>query len=546
MSSSRAAGSEAPAAAHRPGGGTDTLVGDALGRRTFMTTAALPGAVPVTGAATPASAPASTPAPLPGTARSRSGQRPPYARQSPPAEPDFGPHVKVFGPDTPVGQVQAALDAAAVGGGRSALLFRPGRYAVDVRLGPRTSVSGLGAHPDDVTIDGAVRAADQRGPGGGGDRAATDSWRAVENLAILPAGGTQRWEVSPAAPLRRVHVRGRLLLCPGPDGACGDGFIADSVVDGEVLDTARQCSLTRDSRVGGWPDPAGRQVFAGVEGAPAPAFPDPPSSVPGTAPRVTPPGGPLSREKPFLYVDEGGRYRVFLPALRHGAVGASWAGGSTPGSSVPIDRFFVARPSDSVRTLNKALSQGRHLLLTPGCYELADTIKVKWAGTVVLGLGHVTLAPRQGVVPMTVADARRVRIAGLRFDADPADAGPADTDPADADPAAAIVLLEIGARRGGRSDPRDPASVQDVRFRIGDGGRAATALVVNSDHVLLDHVRVWRAGPGTGEDRPAGGTAADVVVNGDDVRASGLFVARFLTSGVARNGEGGRSLTGTG
>ncbi|WP_328473056.1 coagulation factor 5/8 type domain-containing protein [Streptomyces sp. NBC_00448] len=504
-----------------------------------MTTAALPGAVPVTGAATSASAPASTPAPPPGSARDRSGQRPPYARQSPPAEPDFGPHVKVFGPDTPVGQVQAALDAAAVGGGRSALLFRPGRYAVDVRLGPRTSVAGLGAHPDDVTIDGTVRAADQRGPGCG-DRAATDSWRAAENLAILPAGGTQRWEVSPAAPLRRVHVRGRLLLCPGPGGASDDGFIADSVVDGEVLDTARQCSLTRDSRVGGWTDPAGRQVFAGVEGAPAPTSPGPPHTL-GTTPQVTPPGGPLSREKPFLYVDEGGRYRVFLPALRHGAVGASWAGGSTPGSSVPIDRFFVARPSDSVRTLNKELSQGRHLLLTPGCYELGDTLKVKWAGTVVLGLGHVTLTPRQGVVSMTVADARRVRIAGLRFDADAADADAADADAADA-----IVLLEIGARRGGRSDPRDPASVQDVCFRIGDAGRAATALVVNSDHVLLDHVRVWRAGPGAGEDRVTGGAAADVVVNGDDVRATGLFVARFRTSGVAWNGEGGRSLTGTG
>jgi hypothetical protein len=52
------------------------------------------------------------------------------------------------------------------------------------------------------------------------------------------------------------------------------------------------------------------------------------------------PTGPLSREKPFLHVDAAGACRVFLPALRHGGAGPTWTGGTTPASSVPIDRFF--------------------------------------------------------------------------------------------------------------------------------------------------------------------------------------------------------------
>jgi hypothetical protein len=521
----------------------DTLVGGALSRRTFMAGTAPATSAPVAGAAVPASARSYVHSPA-GYRLSPSRPRP-----HPPAEPDFGPNVRVFGPETPVEQIQAALDAAAAeqvtaefGTGRYAFLFKPGSYDVDARLGCYTSVAGLGLRPDDVTINGAVRAEGQDGPGDSGDAPAT-SWRSAENLAVVPTGGVNRWAVSRAAPLRRVHIRGQLLLSPCRGGLSGDGlsdgglsrgglsdgggFIADSVVSGQLVNATRQQSLARDSSVASWSNGAGNQVFAGVEGAPAQSLHTPPCATP---PCTTLPTSPLSREKPFLYVDERDRYRVFLPGLRHDAVGASWADGDTPGSSVPIDRFFVARPSDSVRAVNKALSQGKHLLLTPGVYELSDTIKVKWAGTVVLGLGHATLNPRHGVVPMTVADARGVRIAGLLFDAGP------DNSPA---------LLEVGAQRGARTDPRDPASVQDVYFRIGGAGtgRATTALVVNSDNVLLDDIWAWRADHGTGVGRTVGTAETGVVVNGDNVLATGLFVRHFQKNNVVWNGAHGRMIT---
>ena len=210
-------------------------------------------------------------------------------------------------------------------------------------------MAGLGLSPDDVTINGAVRVEGQDRPGGG-DSALTDFWRSAENLAVEPADGGGPVGGRAGAPLRRVHIRGQLFIFPREGGFSSGGFIAGSAVDGQVVNASQQQWLTRDSSVADWSDAVWNQVFAGVEGSPAQSFPDPPTRLPT---------GPLSREKPYLYVDGGGAYRVFLPGLRHDGAGATWADGPTPGSSVPLERFFVAKPTDSVRTINKALVTGQ-------------------------------------------------------------------------------------------------------------------------------------------------------------------------------------------
>jgi hypothetical protein len=504
MSSFRAADSELPEPqpSHVPGARAG------LSRRSLIATAALATVAPVAAAATPAAA--RTP-----------------AKPSPATHPDFGPNVAVFDPSTPVADIQAALDAATAvqvanefGSQRYAFLFKPGTYDVDAQLGYYTSVSGLGLSPDDVTINGAVRVEGQAQPGGG-DSALTNFWRSAENLAVVPTDGINWWAVSQAAPLRRVHIRGQLFLFPRQGGFSSGGFIADSVVDGQVINASQQQWLTRDSSVGSWSNGVWNQVFAGVVGAPEQSFPNPPYT--------TLPTSPLSREKPFLYVDSADRYRVFLPALRHDAVGASWSGGATAGSSVPIERFFIAKPTDSVHTINRALAQGKHLILTPGIYRLTESIKVKWSGTVVLGLGFATLVPVGGIVPMTVADVKGVRIAGLLFDAGTSNSR---------------ALLEVGTKRGGRTDPRDPTSLQDVFFRIGGAGagKATTSLVVNSDDVLLDHIWSWRADHGTGVGWEVNTAETGVVVNGDRVLATGLFVEHYQQYNVIWNGDHGRTI----
>ncbi len=451
--------------------------------------------------------------------------------------PDFGPDVHVFAPDTPKADVQQALDAAfdpqllspdaEFGPQRHAFLFKPGRYDVTAKLGYYTSVQGLGRQPDDVRITGNV-VADSGWNLHDRGNALINFWRSVENLAVAPAGGTTTWAVSQAAPMRRVHVLGDLRVSPSNDGKPGEGYssggyLADSRVDGGVATGGQQQWYTRDSAVGGWRGGGWNTVFSGVTGAPATSFPTPPIT--------TLPATPRSREKPWLYVDAAGKYRVFLPALRTDAVGPSWRAGSpTKGTSLPLHTFYVAHPGDGAARLNDALAQGLNLLFTPGTYAIDRTIAVTRRGTVVLGLGFATLQPVGGVTPMTVADVDGVRIAGLLFDA-----GTATSD----------ALLVIGPAGATARHARDPASVQDVFFRVGGGvaGQATNSLVVNANDALIDHVWAWRADHGPV--KPAwsvnpGDTG--VVVNGAHVLATGLFVEHYRHHNVVWNGEDGRTV----
>ncbi|MFL6680497.1 MAG: hypothetical protein ACJ8IK_19325 [Burkholderiaceae bacterium] len=451
--------------------------------------------------------------------------------------PDFGPNVHVFDPATPVATIQAALDdafeaqrlspAAQFGPQRHAFLFKPGRYDVVARVGYYTALQGLGLGPDDVRITGNVLADSGWNLHDKGN-ALINFWRSVENLAIAPAGGSATWAVSQAAPMRRVHVLGQLRVSPSNDGQPGQGYssggyLADSRIDGAVATGGQQQWYTRDSAVGGWSGKGWNTVFSGVRGAPATSFPQPPVTTLATTPR--------SREKPWLYLDATGKYRVFLPALRRDATGPSWsARHASPGRSIPLHRFFVARPGDTAATLNAALAQGLDLLFTPGVYPLAQTLRVTRAGTVVLGLGFPTLQPVDGITPMTVADVDGVRLAGLLFDA-----GSTNSD----------VLLAIGTRGSAVRHDADPISVQDVFFRIGGAvaGRATTSLVVDANDTLVDHVWAWRADHG---DVKPGWTInpADtgVVVDGARVLATGLFVEHFRQYQVVWNGEDGRTI----
>src|SRR4029079_18049878 len=101
--------------------------------------------------------------------------------------------------------------------------------------------------------------------------------------------------------------------------------------------------LVRDSSIGGWSNGVWNQVFSGVQGAPPQSFSTTPFDPP---PYTTLATSPVTRERPFLNVDASGRYSVFVPPLRRNSSGTTWASGPAAGTSIPIDQFFVARPSD--------------------------------------------------------------------------------------------------------------------------------------------------------------------------------------------------------
>ena len=438
--------------------------------------------------------------------------------------PDFGPNVTIIDPSMDADAIQqrvdeifAAQETNQFGERRDAVLFAPGSYDVTVNVGFYTSVLGLGLSPDDVTINGQVRVDADWFEG----NATQNFWRSIENLAIQPSDGVNRWAVAQAAPMRRVHVRGDLDVYPSGSGWASGGFIADSRIDGRVASGSQQQWFSRGSEFGSWDGSSWNMVFSGVQGAPPQSFPNPPFTVLDTT--------PAAREKPFLYIDDGGDYRVFLPDPRWDSSGASWTSGETAGRSLSIDRFFVARPGDSADTINAALADGLDLFLTPGVYRLDDTIRVDRADTVVLGIGLPTLIPENGVDAMAVADVGGVRLAGFLIDA-----GAENSD----------VLLTIGDDAASGRHEANPTTVHDVYFRIGgaQAGRATTSLVVNSDDVIIDHIWAWRADHGDGVGWETNTADTGVIVNGANVVATGLFVEHYQKHQLVWNGENGRTV----
>ncbi len=407
-------------------------------------------------------------------------------------------------------------------------------------------MAGLGANPGDVTINGAIEVYNRcLGEGETNCIALNNFWRTLSNLKLQVNKAGQDdcrssanfWAVSQAVSLRRVEVSGGNLslmdyCTAGPQYASG-GFIADSQLP-FVVSGSQQQWLTRNSVVDGWSNGVWNQVFSGVTGAPDDAgFPNPPYTTVAKT--------PVSREKPYLYVDDNGKYFVRVPAARKETSGVSWADGMTAGRSVPLSDFHLARPTDSAKTINTALARGKNLLFTPGVYDIDRTIEVRRPNTVVLGLGHATLTSAKGATPMRLSDSPGIIVAGITFDAG------VRKSPA---------LLQVGKAGGyghrNKAVAGNPITLNDVYFRVGGPhvGSTTTAVEINADRVLIDHIWVWRADHGdegfTGDNvgdtqrwRTNIGTYG-LIVNGDDVTATGLFVEHFQRYNTLWKGERGR------
>ena len=470
----------------------------------------------------------------------------------PPAQsdqPNFGANVYVFTPSTPQSTIQATVYAVATtqvsnqfGTQRYAFLFEPGTYGsaanpLIFQVGYYTTVAGLGLSPSDVTINGAINVSNQC-DSSGSCTALVNFWRSLSNLTInvvteaACTSSAEFWAVSQASPIRRVQMNGNLFLfdyCSGPGFASG-GFIADSqFTGGTIISATQQQWITRNSNIDGWTNGVWNQVFSGVVGAPAQCFPE---VAPCSGPYTTLAASPVTREEPYLYLDAGGDYNVFVPAVQNNSSGASWAASPTPGSSIPIDRFFVAQPTDSAEKINLQLLLGKNLIFTPGIYNLDRAIIVPYPDTVVLGLGMPTLIPQNGNVSMSVLSSKGVLVSGIIFDAGP------KTSP---------VLFEVGTFLSFLADDRaasDPTAIQDVFFRIGgaEAGSASISLLVNSNNVILDDIWGWRADHGNGVGWTVNTADTGLVVNGDNVTAYGLFIEHYQKYEIIWNGDGGTDI----
>ncbi len=463
---------------------------------------------------------------------------------SPSSQPNFGSSVYVFNPSMPLSQIQATVNSVAnqqisnqFGAQRYALLFEPGTYGssstpLNFQVGYYTAVAGLGLSPSDVVINGSINVYNQC-LGANNCIALDNFWRSLSNLTInvtTPNAGCysgEFWAVSQAAPMRRVHVNGAATLmdyCTAPSYASG-GFIADSQFSGgTVVSGSQQQWITRNSILDGWSNGVWNQVFSGVVGAPAQCFPAQKSC---GGPYTTLATSPVTREEPYLYTDSSGNYNVFVPAVQHNSSGTTWANGATPGTSIPISKFFIAQPTDSAATINQALRSGQDLILTPGVYQLSQSIIVTRPDSVVLGLGFPTLIPNNGVVSMIATSAKGILLSGMIFDAGATNS---------------LAQLILGIDHSGSST--DPSALHDVFFRIGgaEPGKATTSLVVNSNNVILDDIWAWRADHGQGVGWTSNTADTGVIVTGSNVTAYGLFVEHYQKYEVVWSGNNGTDI----
>ncbi len=461
------------------------------------------------------------PALIPSVAAQQS--QPAQATSPASAQPDFGPQVLILDPadkdaQARVDAVFKQQEAAQFGNGRYAILLKPGTHRLDLRVGFATQVGGLGRNPEDVEVKGSVRSTAEWMEH---NNATCNFWRGLENLSVTPTRdhNTLVWAVSQGTYLRRLHVRGKITF--SEKGWSSGGFMADSVIDQAVDTGTQQQWFTRNSRFKSWGGHGWNMVFVGCPDAGAGSWPKPPYTSIAQA--------PLTRERPYLHVDEKGEFRVLVPDLRlEPASGPSWQDNKVGARSLPLSDFHLAQPGrDTAATLNRALAAGKHLLFCPGIYELDDSLRVPNDNTLVLGLGYPTLVPTTGKSALEVDASEGVILAGFMVDAGP-------------NSSATLVRVGIPGRHAG--NPRNPTVLNDVFCRVGGAivGKAETMLEIHSDHVIGDNLWLWRADHGAGAKWEINTNKTGLRVEGNHVTTYGLMVEHTQEFQTLWNGEDGR------
>ena len=392
----------------------------------------------------------------------------------------LGPNVKVFTPKDDDDEIQRYISAVyeksaweAFSLDRHAFMFMPGVYEnVNVYIGYYTSVAGLGYLPADVEV-GKLEVYQHPLTGS----MLTNFWRTVENFTV---NSDALFCVSQATSMRRMNIRGDLLLTTGGWGS--GGLISDSHISGVIKadDAAgvnrQQQWFTRNSSFDKFTGGQMNMVFVGTEGTLPLLLP---------AARVTEvEKTKFLREKPFVLFDEIKGYGVFLPDIRIDAIGHSWKDGKTKGEFIELGKFYVARADrDNAATLNAALAKGKHILFSPGIYELETPLTITNPNTIVMGLGLATLriTDDNNETAIRIADESGVNVSGLLFEAG----------------AKSKSLLEAGAIKTTIRHADNPICLADLFFRSGATAkgevRVEETIIVNTNDLFGDNFWLWRA-----------------------------------------------------
>lgn len=460
-------------------------------------------------------------------------------------ENPFGPNVFIMHPTDNMEQIHNTVERIHdemfrqdFGKGRYAILFMPGDYrkAGLLKVPFYVHMAGLGRTPFDVQVDNIhtpVHLANDNGT--------CTFWRSLENLSVLGPETYEedemfKWAVSQAAPIRRVYSE-RTVKNQWKSGWVSGGFTADCWFMAPAGSDGQQQWYTRNTHLekgrGNFREGSWNYVFQGVElGAGA----DKATYVNNwnKGGNVTfLPTTDVIREKPFLFVDESGQFKVFRPALRREAKGVSYTRTDMgEGTTYDVKKdFFIVAPGIKAAEINRQLALGKHLIFQPGMYELEEPLHVTKPNTIVMGLGWSTLIPGAAnpESALVVDDVDGVTICSLLFDAHHS----------------SRTLLTL--QGSGKDHSQNPTLLSDVFFRVGGFVPAPVhvdcALEIGANHVIGDHFWIWRADHGV---KGSVGWEINTCpvglhVTGDDVTIYGLFNEHFQEYQTYWEGERGKT-----
>lgn len=400
--------------------------------------------------------------------------------------------------------------------------------ANSIELGFYSHIGGLGKLPTDVKLGSVFT----RPHLSGGANATCTFWRSMENVAVMRDFA---WTVSQSTSVRRMQIENtsKYISDVGSNNFWGSGgFIADTRYTSTRPNWGGQQQwYTRNTS---FPSGSGamggsyNMVWQGCVNAPQANDANSPIS-----------DTPIIREKPFLFIDKDGEYKVFVPAWQKDKVGVSWSSTDMGQGKIQdlLTDWYVAKEGDTDIEINNALKAGKNIFFTPGHYALNAPIQVNRKDAILLGAGiaSVTLEPTEkntwGCI--YVDDRDGIIIAGLLMDSFNS----------------TTYQIRIGNEEATADHSVNPILLADITCRVGGvqskNIQIHTSMQINSNNVVGDHFWLWRADHGSQRggnlrwvrDRCKNG----LTVTGDDVTLYGLFAEHYQEYEVLWLGERGRT-----
>ena len=480
----------------------------------------------------------------------------------------FGQNTFIFEETDDVTAIQDAIndiyknmEAGQFSDRRYAVLFKPSTstYNVKAKVGFYTQVAGLGLTPKEVDVKEIECLArwmtGRKYDGTVNYSALCNFWRSVENMSSGNAYTT--WAVSQATSMRKMNLYGSktvvnnyndkgdvvssytdpnygILFLHDQGGYASGGFLVDSKISTMVSCGSQQQWLSRNIESGvnavnenaqNYQSAVWNSVLVGCSTSIKNSDWDRGGT--NTVVEKT----PIIAEKPYLiYNSDSDEYGIVVPKVKENTVGVSWENMTEADYDyISLKDCYVAKPTDSAKKINTAISGKKALVLTPGIYETETAIEINKENMVVLGLGLATIKPTNGNQCMTVSDVDGVRIAGVLFDA-----GNVQSD----------VLFTVGTKAGANEKTDNPNVLSDCFFRVGGADskpcKTKVCVVINKASTICDNFWVWRADHGAGVAWDKNTAENGIIINGEDVTAYGLMVEHFQKVQTTWNGDGGR------